>query len=269
MSEVLSPRDAYKLLPDLRKAVVDPLKQFSRSNTIVALLCFEDGYDNLNNAIARSLFHPELRHPDTSEHEQTAVHRFIRTTFEVIDEALSYVLHFTPESPLTLKDFPAIEPGISGASPDDTVKEWVKSGRIELDDDYFVSAVRLLGAIEGSQIVVLKGGRAQNDETYQLIKKILNWTQSMWALHRVNQGIHLGYSFKRVNGHLQTIYPSTFDPFEALEAEGLSPRKLLHSDTSVPDWASRFKQVSVEGMLHIGEGIDSFTNRQSLQSEIG
>src|SRR2546426_8516763 len=115
---VIDKGQAGRLIPRFKEDCMTIVHQMDRKNSVLVLLCLNDAYENLGNAILPALLNPSIRHPQTTEQEQLALQDWVLENTGLIEEALLMVLEHSSMKARTIPSLPEIEIGIDSSDPD-------------------------------------------------------------------------------------------------------------------------------------------------------
>jgi len=265
---VIDRGQAGRLIPRFKEDCMTIVHQMDRKNSVLVLLCLNDAYENLGNAILPALLNPSIRHPQTTEQEQLALQDWVLENTVIIEEALLMVLENSSMKARTIPSLPEIEIGIDGSDPDSHMASLREKKKLGLDDLVFVGTPTLMNAFKVSQVIIMRG--VNDPEVRKSLNQVFSLIISIRRVHSLEMAIKFNTTVTIEEGqpvpHID--YPTDLTPEKMQEISQRTPRLALDSEQSVPEWASDVKKASAAASLTVAEGLDSKSNQEALRREL-
>lgn len=254
-------------IPLIEKQIRDFVTSTNRTDLVLTLLSIEDAYDNLRNTLLRPVVFPNLRPQQTSEVEQLGVLNHIDLKMHMVEPALLTALNMAKPGVRTLSKMPAIVVAISGEGPEEHLETCFKKGLLKPLDSWRVDVFRILGDIEGSEIIMIEDARATPLE--DIVLDTLDWVRQIHRYNFLKLATRENLTLKRIQGETAAFLhkPQVLkDEQKDQVREQWSMRYVDRSSIPV-SWSSDFSQRLKETMASTGAGIDSAENRQAVDLE--
>ena len=238
-----------------------------RRNSLLSLLCLDDAFDSVGQKVLRPLILPNMRHPETTLQEQFAVHEHIMEQFMLIFEALDLVLERSRIREKAIPWLPKIRVGVGESSPDELIEGMKKRGSIGPDDYVLAASPELAPSVHMGEAIVVDSGKDPAVE--EAVKRVFDLLIALRRTHAAKTAVklNLGLSIRDDQPIPMVNFPSELSLEEMAELRDRTVREVLHSESSVADWASEMKEATANGMLTIDLGIDSKENWNALMRE--
>ncbi len=259
---VLNREEAARQHRPIWSQLTERCKQFNREDSVIALLCLQDAFDNLLNKLGDLA----LTGLNWDSEMRTMVYRTLAQWMLQIERVLDLILNLGGSEPRRSARQPTMTLSI-GESPNDIAFAMIFRRQLGPRDATIPIVTRMAGSRKMALMLVLKESKGTFEEKFvgELVDLIL--LSFKYAIF--DASVHRGYSLTVSEDKLvpSVNYPRSMTPLKVMSMDRTDPRTMSAEGIWTPEWSSDFGKLLEPTMSTVGLGMASPTHRAAFERE--
>jgi len=259
---ILSREEAAKQLRPIWSQVIEKCKLFNREDSVIALLCLQDAFDNLLNKLGDLA----LTDLNWDSEMRTMVYRTLAQWMLQIERVLDLILNLGGSEPRKSVRQPTMTLSI-GESPDDIAFAMIFRRQLGPSDATIPIVTRMAGRRKMALMLVVKESRGTFEEKF--VGELVNLILLSFKYAIFDNTAHRGYSLTVSEDKLvpQVNYPRSMTPLKVMLTDRTDPRTMSAEGIWTPEWSSDFGKLLEPTLSTVGLGMASPTHRAAFERE--